>query len=55
MYTILNNKIAEEKNMLKQNIHKKIGIIGGGQLGQMMILEGKKMGFYITGLDPTLH
>ncbi len=38
-----------------QNIHKKIGIIGGGQLGQMMILEAKKMGFYITVLDPTLN
>lgn len=38
-----------------QNIHKKIGIIGGGQLGQMMILEAKKMGFFITVLDPTLH
>ncbi len=37
------------------NIHKKIGIIGGGQLGQMMILEAKKMGFYITVLDPTLN
>ena len=36
-----------------ENIHKKIGIIGGGQLGQMMILEAKKMGFYITILDPT--
>ena len=40
--------------MAKANIHKKIGIIGGGQLGQMMILEAKKMGFYITVLDPTL-
>jgi 5-(carboxyamino)imidazole ribonucleotide synthase len=40
--------------MSKANIHKKIGIIGGGQLGQMMILEAKKMGFYITVLDPTL-
>ena len=38
-----------------ENIHKRIGIIGGGQLGQMMILEAKKMGFYITVLDPTLH
>lgn len=38
-----------------QNINKKIGIIGGGQLGQMMILEAKKMGFYITVLDPTVH
>ena len=37
-----------------ENIHKKIGIIGGGQLGQMMILEAKKMGFYITVLYPTL-
>lgn len=36
-----------------ENIHKRIGIIGGGQLGQMMILEAKKMGFYITVLDPT--
>jgi len=35
-----------------ENIQKKIGIIGGGQLGQMMILEAKKMGFYITMLDP---
>ncbi len=40
-----------EKDLLKQ----KIGIIGGGQLGQMMILEAKKMGFYINVLDPTLH
>lgn len=37
------------------NIHKKIGIIGGGQLGQMMILEAKKMGFTITILDPSPH
>lgn len=36
-----------------ENIQKKIGIIGGGQLGKMMILEAKKMGFYITILDPT--
>ncbi|MGM0415051.1 MAG: 5-(carboxyamino)imidazole ribonucleotide synthase [Bacillota bacterium] len=32
---------------------QKIGIIGGGQLGKMMILEAKKMGFYVTILDPT--
>ncbi|MBO5561018.1 MAG: 5-(carboxyamino)imidazole ribonucleotide synthase, partial [Firmicutes bacterium] len=32
---------------------KKIGIIGGGQLGQMMALEAKKMGFYLIILDPT--
>jgi len=32
---------------------QKIGIIGGGQLGKMMILEAKKMGFYVSILDPT--
>ncbi|OUQ58775.1 5-(carboxyamino)imidazole ribonucleotide synthase [Tyzzerella sp. An114] len=37
-----------------ENIEKRIGIIGGGQLGKMMIQEAKKMGFYITVLDPTL-
>ncbi len=35
------------------NLSKKIGIIGGGQLGKMMIQEAKKMGFYVTVLDPT--
>jgi len=37
---------------LSNCLSKKIGIIGGGQLGKMMILEAKKMGFYITVLDP---
>lgn len=37
-----------------ENIHKKIGIIGGGQLGKMMIQEAKKMGFTVIVLDPTL-
>lgn len=37
----------------KDKTRQKIGIIGGGQLGKMMILEAKKMGFYITILDPT--
>lgn len=32
---------------------QKIGIIGGGQLGKMMILEAKKMGFHVIILDPT--
>ncbi len=36
----------------KANEIKKIGIIGGGQLGKMMILEGKKMGLYFLVLDP---
>ena len=34
-------------------IKKKIGIIGGGQLGKMMILEAKKLGFHVVVLDPT--
>ena len=38
---------------LKNKKKQKIGIIGGGQLGKMMILEAKKMGFYVTILDPT--
>lgn len=38
----------------KDYLKTKIGIIGGGQLGKMMILEAKKMGFYVTVLDPTL-
>ncbi|NLM05101.1 MAG: ATP-grasp domain-containing protein, partial [Clostridiales bacterium] len=31
----------------------KIGIVGGGQLGKMMILEGKKLGLSFAILDPT--
>ena len=38
--------------MTNNILQKKIGIIGGGQLGQMMILDAKKMGFYIVVLDP---
>ncbi|MCL2354949.1 MAG: ATP-grasp domain-containing protein, partial [Oscillospiraceae bacterium] len=34
-------------------LDKKIGIIGGGQLGKMMILEAKRLGFYVITLDPT--
>jgi len=30
----------------------RVGIIGGGQLGRMMILEGKKMGIQFAVLDP---
>ena len=41
--------------MSKHNdtIRKRIGIVGGGQLGKMMILEAKRLGFYVTTLDPT--
>lgn len=38
--------------MIEKVISKKIGIIGGGQLGKMMILEAKKLGLYVTILDP---
>ena len=34
-------------------IKKKIGIAGGGQLGKMMILEAKRLGFYVAVLDPS--
>ncbi|MFP4661417.1 MAG: 5-(carboxyamino)imidazole ribonucleotide synthase [Halanaerobiales bacterium] len=43
------NKVRKKWDKTKQ----KIGIIGGGQLGKMMILEAKKMGLYIIILDPT--
>jgi 5-(carboxyamino)imidazole ribonucleotide synthase len=33
----------------------KIGIIGGGQLGKMMILDGRRLDDYYVILDPTLH
>ncbi len=33
----------------------RIGIVGGGQLGRMLTFEAKKMGFYVTVLDPTSH
>jgi 5-(carboxyamino)imidazole ribonucleotide synthase len=36
-------------------IKKRIGIIGGGQLGKMMILEAKRLGFYVVTLDPAVN
>lgn len=32
---------------------QKIGIVGGGQLGKMLTLEAKKMGFTVYIIDPT--
>lgn len=32
---------------------KRIGIIGGGQLGKMMILDAKRLDYYFVILDPT--
>ncbi|MCL2353851.1 MAG: 5-(carboxyamino)imidazole ribonucleotide synthase [Defluviitaleaceae bacterium] len=37
---------------MKPLLATKIGIIGGGQLGKMMILEAKKMGMVVNVLDP---
>jgi len=34
-------------------LNKKIGIVGGGQLGKMMILDAKRLGFFVAILDPT--
>lgn len=30
----------------------KLGVIGGGQLGRMFIMEAKRMGYHVTVLDP---
>ena len=34
-------------------LEKKIGIIGGGQLGKMMILDAKRLGCHVVTLDPS--
>lgn len=45
--------IMKGNTMEKENyLSKKIGIIGGGQLGKMMINEAVKMGIYTVILDP---
>lgn len=31
----------------------RIGIVGGGQLGKMLTVAAKKLGFYVTVIDPT--
>lgn len=38
--------------MKKDISNTTIGLIGGGQLGKMMIMEAKKMGFKVIVLDP---
>jgi 5-(carboxyamino)imidazole ribonucleotide synthase len=38
---------------LSDALKKRIGIIGGGQLGKMMILEAKRLGLYVVTLDPS--
>lgn len=37
----------------KEFISKRVGIIGGGQLGKMMINEASKMGIFTAVLDPS--
>lgn len=32
-----------------------VGILGGGQLGRMMAMEGRKLGYRFATLDPTPH
>ena len=39
--------------MKKITPYQTIGIIGGGQLGRMMCLAAKAMGYYVAVLDPT--
>ncbi|RJQ28346.1 5-(carboxyamino)imidazole ribonucleotide synthase [Candidatus Parcubacteria bacterium] len=34
-------------------MQKRIGIVGGGQLGRMLAQAAKKLGFFVTVLDPT--
>jgi 5-(carboxyamino)imidazole ribonucleotide synthase len=38
---------------MKELLSKKVGIIGGGQLGKMMVAEASKMGIYTIVLDPS--
>ena len=42
-----------EKNCKVIQPPARIGIIGGGQLGKMITAEAKRMGYYVTILDPT--
>ena len=36
-----------------KNYQNRIGIVGGGQLGRMLAIASKKLGFYVTVIDPT--
>ena len=39
----------------RQKYPIRIGIVGGGQLGKMMAMSAKKMGFFVAVSDPTPH
>ncbi len=47
--------VGGEKAMIYGYPIKKIGIIGGGQLGKMLALKAKEMGFSVIVLDPDLR
>lgn len=53
----LSHKLLDSFHSLEEELFMKnrIGIVGGGQLARMLALDGKKLGFYITVLDPTPH
>jgi 5-(carboxyamino)imidazole ribonucleotide synthase len=39
--------------LIRQNPPLRIAVVGGGQLGKMMTVAAKQMGFHVTVLDPT--
>ncbi|MBC2726201.1 5-(carboxyamino)imidazole ribonucleotide synthase [Desulfosporosinus sp.] len=41
-----------KKDIPRLSPPSRIGIVGGGQLGRMLTLEAKRMGYYVTVLDP---
>jgi len=44
-------RAAENRGKIMDIIKKRIGIVGGGQLGKMMILEAKRLGLFVAVLD----
>lgn len=49
---LLKNPMNLQKK-LDMNSQIRIGIVGGGQLGKMLTVSAKKLGFYVTVIDPT--
>jgi len=47
--------MAGKSTTVKNKVHypPRIGIVGGGQLGKMLTLAAKKMGFFVAVTDPT--
>jgi 5-(carboxyamino)imidazole ribonucleotide synthase len=48
-----NNNLTIKQSNNNKIMKNRIGIVGGGQLARMMIFEAKKLGFFVTVLDPT--